>query len=117
MYWNTRLCPGDPEAYAAVRSVSPVSSSRVGVPPVVSTVTVSSNVTVTLITEPIPYVSSASGEETESTVGRTPSTTSRLAWPESRLPGTGVGNARAASLPAGSSLIAPPLRSMAASEW
>ena len=56
-----------------------------GVPPVVSTVTVSSNVTVTLITEPIPYVPPSSGEETESTVGRTPSMT-RAFEPASVLP-------------------------------
>ena len=113
MYWNRRFCPGDPETYAAVRSVSPVSSNRVGVPPVVSTVTVSSNVTVTLIREAIPYVSSASDEDTETTVGRTPSMTSLLVEPVSRPSVPGAGSPRTALLPA-ASLIVPLLRSMVA---
>ena len=75
VYRNRRFWSGDPETYSARRIVSPVASSRYGVPPVVSTVTAPSNVTVTLIKAPIPYVPSSSGEETEETAGRTPSTT------------------------------------------
>ena len=112
VYRNSRSAP-DPETYLALRSVSPVSSSRVGVPPVVSTVTGPSNVTVTLIKEPIPYVAPASGEETETTVGRTPSTTSVSPGAESRPSLPGAGNVTLALLPAASRIV-PALRSMVA---
>ena len=56
-----------PPAYVALRSVSPVSSSSSGDPP--ATVTSSLNATVMLITEPAPYVPSASADVTFSTYG------------------------------------------------
>ena len=116
VYRNSRSRPGDPETYAARRSVSPVSSSRYGVPPAVSTVTFPSSVTVTLIVAPMPYVPPSSGEDTESTAGRTPSTASLLAWPSSRPSVPGAGRIVLALLPA-PSLIVPPLRSMSWSAW
>jgi hypothetical protein len=42
----------DPVLYVATRSVEPVSSVSCGEPPVVSTTTVSENVTVTVIVAP-----------------------------------------------------------------
>ena len=116
VYRNSRSRP-KAETYPARRFVSPVSSSRYGVPPAVSTATPSANLTVTLITEPIPYVSSASGEDTESTAGRTPSTASLSPGAERRPSVPGAGRVRTAALPAGSSAIEPPLRSIAASVW
>ena len=72
--------------------------------------------TVTLIREPIPYVPSSSGEETESTVGRTPSMTrpsepASVSWPDRPDRDS---EAALASLPAGVSAIEPPLRDRAA---
>ena len=55
-----------PPAYAALRSVSPVSSPSDGMP---VTATVSLNATVMLIAEPAPYVPFASGEVTLRTAG------------------------------------------------
>ena len=43
----------DPEAYVAVLSVEPVSNSKVGVPPVVTTSTDSEKATAILMTSPV----------------------------------------------------------------
>ena len=68
--------------YAALLSVAPVSSPSVGAPPAVLTTTSSLNATVMLIMAPVPYVPSASGDETLATVGAIVS-----------VPGVGVGAA------------------------
>ena len=101
----------DPEAYAAARSVAPVSSSSEGKPCVVLADTASEKVTLTMIVYPAPYDPVAFGDETFSTRGRTPST-DRADMPASeRLP-DGAGSSRFAGLPAASSTV-PPLRERA----
>ena len=58
-----------PRTYTAWRSVSPVSSTMVGVPPAVPTRTVSLNMTCTSMSSLIPYVPSAESDATLSTIG------------------------------------------------
>ena len=86
-----------------------------GVPPVSSTVTsTSSNATVTLIVAPMPYVSFGSGEVTDETAGRLPST-ARLFEPASvSAPASPDRSSEeaVAGLPAPSAIV-PPLRARA----
>ena len=49
---NTSVSEPLPDAYGAELSTVPVSSVRAGVPPAVSTVTISENLTVIAITSP-----------------------------------------------------------------
>ena len=64
--------------YVAFLSVVPVSSRMVGVPPVVTTVTASSNDTCTVIVSPLPYVPLGMEEVTLCASGAMPSTTMAL---------------------------------------
>ena len=96
----------DPEAYAAARSVAPVSSSSDGAPRAVSTVTFSEKPTATWIVSPAPYDPVAFGDETFSTRGRTPSTDRPDVPASERLP-DGAGSSRSAALPATSSTVLP----------
>ena len=66
---KTRLELPDPEVKIAVLLVEPVSSSRVGVPPVVTTVTASVKATVIVIESPALYEPSAVEEVTPVIVG------------------------------------------------
>ena len=75
---KTRLEVPDPEIKVAVLFVEPVSSSRVGVPPVVTTVTASVKATVIVIESPALYEPSAVEEVTPVIVGAVVSITKAL---------------------------------------
>ena len=76
-----------PDAYVALRSVLPVSSSSRGEP---ETATVSVNVTLTRIVSPGLYVPVRFGDETDSIRGGRPSTARPvMQWPSSRASDAG----------------------------
>ena len=75
---KTRVDDPEPEEYVAVRLVDPVSNSRVGVPPVVTTSTDSEKATEMEIESPTVYIPSAVEEVTPLIVGTTPSTITLL---------------------------------------
>ena len=100
------------ESYTARRSVPPVSRSRYGTPPETLADTSSENATVTLIAVPIPCGPAPSGDETRTTEGRTPSTTTRLDAPSE--PGSPrAGRVRFAAFP-GTSAMPGPVRALLA---
>ena len=97
-----------PEAYVALRSTRPVSSSSVGEP---ATDTGLPNVTLTWIVSPWPYVPLAFGDETDATLGGPPPSTSRRPAPGASSPSApGSGSVRFAAARSDWADIEPPLR-------
>ena len=101
---KTRLELPDPEVKVAVLFVEPVSSSKVGVPPAVTTVTASEKATVIVMESPALYEPSAVEEVTPVIVGAVVSITKALlSAKEPEAPGDA--KVRVALFPAASLMV------------